>query len=352
MDALVNDVFQDSATRNALPVFLQDWWLAAARAAIARPYREARVFREGMIVGYLGCTLKRNRIGIRTWEPFDWCRVNEPVLSQSLNEADKTAVLRELLQQLPRDYSYEFVCGPTAKDLPLIKQVAAEAGFKQRRETVFWQTPELAKDVLQRISKKYRQGIKKAAEELEIFDLSPDAFIQLYDSNLKAARRRPYSDSKVAKALITAGLNRRQPQARIFAARKKSAPPGCRLIDAAIACVWDDERYYYWMTTCSRFTGASEGKAHTHAVKYLLTAAMQDAGARGLIFDTDGGDTKGAIKQFRDLKFENTAERIVFMRHKLPLRIYNQVRPHVKELVNYVGLQAAAKRLDIPSRPD
>jgi hypothetical protein len=295
--------------------------------------------------------MKVNRVGIRTWEAFDWCRVNEPILSQSLSTAEKIEVLRELLGQLPRDYSYEFVCGPTAKDLPLIEEAAAEAGFKQRRETVFWQVPELSRDVLQRINKKYRQGIKKAAEELELVDLSADAFIELYDANLRAARRRPYSDSTVAKALIIAGLSRREPQVRIFAVRKKAAPPDCRMIDAAIACVWDDERYYYWMTTCSRFSGASPHKAHTHAIKYLLATAMQDAGERGLIFDTDGGDTKGAAKQFKDLKFENTAERIVFMRHKLPLRIYNQVRPHVKELVEYVGQQTAGTRLEIPLRP-
>ncbi len=329
--------------RVSLPVFLQPWWLQAARSAMDKPYREARVFRDGMIAGYLGYTLKKNRMGIRSWEPFDWCRVNEPVLSQSLSDCEKADVLRALFDQLPRDVSFEFVCGPTARDLPLIGRVAAEKGFEQRREIVFWQAPEHSKNVLQRVSKKYRNSIRRAAEDLEFVALSADGFVRLYDANLRAAGRRPYSDSSVARQLIVAGLKHLPSQVRIIAVKMRSAPADCPLIDAAIVCVWDDERYYYWMTTCSRF-GTSEVKAHPHAVKYLLVTAIQDAGARGLIFDTDGGDTAGAAKQFKDLRFEYKAERIIFMRHKLTLRLYNRCQQRLKNIVMQFGQNPSVRQ--------
>lgn len=329
MDALANDIPPEVCPRDRRPVFLQEWWLEAAREALPRPYREARVVRNGEVVGYLGFTLKSNRIGIRTWEPFDWCRVNEPILSQRLNAGEKAIVLRELFRQLPRAYSFEFVCGPSAQDLTLITEIATEAGFKQRRETIFWQEPELSLNIRNRVTRKYWQSIKKAAADLAFVDLSPEAFVRLYGANLEAAGRRPYSDPNVAKQMLTAAMRRQEPQGRILAARKKSASADSTFVDAAIACVWDNERYYSWMTTCSRFGGEFQEKAHTHAVKYLLVQAILDAGERGLIFDTDSGDSEGAVKQFLYLRIENKAERLIFMRHKFSLRMYNWLKEHM-----------------------
>jgi hypothetical protein len=338
MNATDKDSTTQGICQSCLPVFLQDWWLSVAREALRRPYREASVVQGGITVGYLAYAIKRNRIGIRSWQPLDWCRINEPIVSPALSASEKASVLTDLIGQLPRNRSFEFVCGPFAKDLRLIDTIAQAAGFCKRLETIFWQAPEAAKTIMARVSSKYRRSINKARGELRFINLSADQFIALYDTNLKAAGRRPYSDSEVARKLIVTGLSRSNPQVRIFAVQKKTALPGASFVDAAIACVWDNERYYYWMTTCSRFSGASMVEtAHTHAVKYLVVTAIQDAGERGLIFDTDGGDTEGAAKQFLDLKFPNIAQRIVFTRHTLPLKIYNKARPLFKRAAIYFG---------------
>jgi hypothetical protein len=318
-------------------VFLQGWWIEAARSALTTPYREARIVQNGQTLARLTYTLQKSRFGFRSWKPLDWSRVNEPLVSQLLSSTEKSVLLNQLMGQLPKNISFEFVCGPSATDLDLIRQAAHQAGFCQRTETIFWQSPDASKAVMRRVSKRYRQCVNKAREELRFVDISPDQFVRLYEANLRAAGRKPYSDGRVAKALIAAGLQLDDPQVRIFAVQKKAADPDDGFIDAAIACVWDDQRYYYWMTTCSRFSGDAEQKAHSHAVKFLVVTAMQDAGARGLIFDTDGGHTEGAAKQFLDLKFENQAERIVFMRHTLPLRLYCEIRPLLKRVAAYFG---------------
>lgn len=338
MDARVNEIAPPGIDQGQLPVFLQDWWIEAARNALTTPYREARVVQDGETLGYLAYTMQKSRLGISSWKPPDWSRVNEPILSQKLSRAAKSIVLTQLMAQLPRNISFEFVCGPSAKDLDLIAQAAMAAGFTQREETIFWQSPEASNNVMQRVSKRYRQSINKAHEQLQFVDLSPHQFVRLYETNLRAAGRKPYSDGRVAEALITAGLQRADPQACILAVQKKSADPGDDFIDAAIACVWDQQRFYYWMTTCSRFSSHAPAlKAHTHAVKFLVVTAMKDAGRRGLIFDSDGGHTEGAAKQFLDLKFENRAQRIVFTRHTLPLRLYRGIRPLLKRVAAHLG---------------
>jgi hypothetical protein len=338
MDAGVNEIAPPGIDQGQLPVFLQDWWIEAARITLTTPYREARVVRDGETLGYLAYTMKKSRLGIPSWKPPDWSRVNEPIVHQKLSSAGKSAVLAQLMGQLPRNISFEFVCGPSAKDLDLITLAAIAAGFTQREETIFWQSPAASNEVMQRVSKRYRQSINKAGEQLQFVDLSPNQFVRLYEANLRAAGRKAYADGRVAEALITAGLQRADRQACILAVRKKSADPSDDFIDAAIACVWDQQRYYYWMTTCSRFSSNTPAlKAHTHAVKFLVVTAIQDAGRRGLIFDSDGGHTEGAAKQFLDLKFENMARRIVFTRHTLPLRLYRGVRPLLNRVAAHLG---------------
>jgi hypothetical protein len=338
MDAEVYHVRLRDIDQSQFPVFLQDWWVAATRAALTTPFREALVVEDGYTLGYLAYAMQKSRLGNPSWKPPNWSRVNEPIIRQTLPRDERAAVIKQLIGQLPRNISFEFVCGPSAADLDLIGEAAHAAGFSQREETIFWQLPEDSKTLMQRVSKRTRQSIMKARDELTFVDFSPEQFIRLYDANLRAAGRKPYSDSHVAKALITAGLKRPDPQARIFAVRKKSADPDDDFIDAAIACVWDYQRYYYWMTTCSRFSDdASQQKPHGHAIKLLVVTAIEDAGARGLIFDTDSGDTESACRQFQSLRFENRAQRIVFTRHTLPLRLYRGVRPLLKRIAAYLG---------------
>src|SRR5271165_2252170 len=93
--------------QSLLPVFQQDWWLGIARGK--ENYNEARVPKDGVIVGRLPYVIRRTKIGTRWGATPAWSHLGGPILSQSLSEGEKLDVLGRLIAQLPTNVSYGFV---------------------------------------------------------------------------------------------------------------------------------------------------------------------------------------------------------------------------------------------------
>jgi hypothetical protein len=139
-------------------------------------------------------------------------------------------------------------------------------------------------------SKMTRRHIRQAQEHLVVSTTTPRVFIQTYGADLLRRRRKSYAPLTIAHDILEEGL--RRGQARIFTANRRDTGE----TDAAVACLWDDTNYYYWMTT-RRVQADGESKPHQGAVKLLLWSAIQDAAARGLTFDFDGIPSEFSLKE-------------------------------------------------------
>jgi hypothetical protein len=276
---------------NTLSVFEQDWWLEIARRDEATCHT-ARVILDGTTVAFLRYDVITDRFCASRSRRSDWSHIyGVPYLAVNLLESQKAPVLRQLIQQLPSNVSFCFICHPCMQDAILIEQAFKDAGFALSTQTIYLQYPEEALTMDKRLGHKSRYKIRQAQRELNFLDIDPDTFINFYQENLESIGKRSYYPLITARNLIAAGMGRPSPQVRIFAVGKKDnhSQNGSPLLDAAIACAYDDARYYYWMSTRRHSRNDSgEDKPNPHAVKLLLATAMRDAAERGLIFDADG----------------------------------------------------------------
>jgi hypothetical protein len=237
-----------------------------------------------------------------------------------------------LVSRLPKRVSFDFICHPYENDAALIATVFRNAGFKVALQKTFSQTPDEV-DVMSRINIEQRKNIVRAEKKLEIVNIGADMFVEFYARNLVARGLVCYSPLAIARDLIAAALHRTPPQAEIFAAQRRnpcSLDPAC-VLDAAIACVWDKERYYYFMST--RRTGCPgdpECKPNADAVKLLIVDAMQHARDMGLTFDADGVTTDGAETLYRKiLRIPELEHRLLLRRAGTHYSRFLTVRPHI-----------------------
>ena len=303
-----------------LPVFQQRWWMEIARGTAH--LNEAQVVEGNIVVGRLPYVVKRNKAGFR-WGAFStWTHISGPVISQDLSQEAKAGVLHQLLAQLPRNISLYFVCRPTLADAELIREAFNAAGF-ERSAVITYSLPN-AESIINRLSRKHAKHIISADRRLDVIDISADRFIKFYEANLKEAGKVSNSLLGIARDLIVAGGERNPPQVRAIAAARKRPEREengslCAnleevILDAAIACAWDNERYYLWRLTRRRDAGPC-GKPHPDAVKLLVVKAMEHARSLGLIFDSDGVGSAGS-GEFYDkiLKIPNMEARDVYER--------------------------------------
>jgi VanZ family protein len=245
-----------------------------------------------------------------------------PVISQDLSGEAKAEVLHQLLAQLPRNISLHFVCRPSA-DAELIREAFKAAGFERSTQITYSQPPG-AESIINRLSRKHAKHVISADRRLNVIDISADRFIKFYETNLKEAGKTSHSPLGIAYDLIAAGGERNPPQVRAIAARKRlegeaEGSPVANseeyILDAAIACAWDNERYYLWMLTRRRGAGPG-GKPHPDAVKLLVVKAMEHARSLGLIFDADGVGSEGSSRFYdKILKIPNMEIRDVYERN-------------------------------------
>lgn len=257
-----------------VPVYMQDWF-----TGITAHLDEARTFRvveNGMTVGNLSLHIGRNLIGMKQGHNLPWARLCGSVIVPYLADDRKTRIMRELIRQLPKDVSYFLTLASQADHEAFLAE-----GFEPLLEGNYVITPDRLSTLENSFSKMTKRHIRQAERDLLVGSASPDTFIKLYSEHLARRRRKPYVPLGIAQALIEEGLHR--DQCRIFTAQRRDTGE----IDAAIACLWDSETYYYWMTT-RRLQIDGESRPQQGAVKLLIWSAIQDAALRGLTFDFDG----------------------------------------------------------------
>jgi hypothetical protein len=300
-----------------------------------------RVLEDGVVLGLLPYAVNRNRLGIRFGGNPHWSRLGGPIVSQTLNDDKKIDVVRQLIAQLPRRVSFHFVCDPHLNDVEIIRQVFKEAGFKHTCRTTYLQPPQDA-GVMVRLNKKHRTHIRSANKKLDIIQINANEFTTFYQANLDAAGKKAYSPLNVARDLLAESLSAQDPRARIFAARRKKNgdsseyPP----LDAAIACIWDNSRYYFWMATRRIHSeGSPHEKPHPDATKLLIVKATEHAQELGLTFDADGVTSPGTENLYkRILGLPHKEFREDFLRTTRIALLYERYRYKIKMFAAVLGL--------------
>jgi hypothetical protein len=268
------DVTGTLSQETNVPVYLQDWLTAIA--ARGGNTRKTVVTENGEPLGSLTISLDRNALGMKQAYNLPWARTCGPSIPEGINEERRADITRRLIRQLPTNVSF-FLTLADEFDFRLF----LEEGFKPVSEANYVIPPVPFPALHASLSKMTKRHIKQAQRDLVVSTTTPDSFIEIYATDLARRRRKPYAPLDIARDILSEG--QRQGQARIFTAKRRDTGE----IDAAIACLWDNARYYYWMTT-RRLQASGQNKPHQGAVKLLLWSALQDAAARGLTFDFDG----------------------------------------------------------------
>jgi hypothetical protein len=317
-----------------LPVYQQYWWLNCVRGT---DYHEVTVRKGGLTVGRLSFQVTEERTGLLWAENHPWSHVGGPIPSGRMTRGMQSEVFDELLAQLPKSTSYSFTSSSQLSYSDLVKSAFVKAGFTYTQQLNYVRRPGTL-DVMAGLKSKHRTHIKAAAKKLEIIELGAEEFVDFYESNLEAQGRNSYAPLAIVKHLIAEGAERKQ--IRVTAARRRREQKDSTFTsnvphDAAIACVWDKERYYYWMSTRRHHLSYSQqNPPHPDAIKLLAMNAMHHAQSLGLIFDADGVTTPGSnhlYKQIFGLKEEEARD--VFTRSALPPRLCGRFRPAFRRVV-------------------
>jgi Acetyltransferase (GNAT) domain len=258
------------------PVYMQDWLIEAAGSEPSA--RRVIVEEDGELLGSLSFCLVRNSVGMKQIYNLPWTRVCGPSIPEEMSAERKADIVRQLIRQLPRNASC-FLRLAREFDVKLFLQ----EGFRSDLETNYFIPPDAPQNVYVSFSKMTKRHIKQAERDLVVSSTTADRFFDIYSADLIRRRRKPSAPLTIARDILAEG--QRLGQARVFIASRCDTGE----TEAAIACLWDNARYYYWMTT-RRLDSNSQTKPHQGAIKLLLWSAIQDASTRGLIFDFDGTD--------------------------------------------------------------
>jgi hypothetical protein len=317
-----------------LPVFEQTWWQTIARGQ--KPLRIEQVTRRGMIVGRLSYVTSKNKVGfVIGTHPF-WTHACGPWISDALSDSEKSEVLEELLSKLPKHISFNLICHPRKNDAALLRKAFEKAGFTVAIQNTYTQAPDDT-HVMRRLNIEQRKNIIRAAKKLRVIDLGAVEFMRFYSGNLEDIAMECYAPLEVARDLIAEGMRRKPQQVRVFAALRREALPGDETypLDAAIACAWDRERYYYVMSTRKRRSiEHPEWKPNADAVKLLIVHAMEHARSMGLVFDADGVTELGTETLYRDiLKMPELEHRYLLKREFGLYTLYMAFKSRIATLI-------------------
>jgi hypothetical protein len=257
-----------------MPVYMQDWFtgLIAARSDVIR----ATVAKNNMAVGVFIVSPYQNSLGMKQAYNLPWARVGGPVIDENADPVLRPQIVKDLIDQLPSNRSY-FLTLSDESDF----NAFLAAGFEGELEENFVIPVEQATTWERGLSNMARRHLRRAKEELTVSTLDPAEFVRHYGEHLSMRRRKPYADLSIARDLLLEAT--RRGQARVMAARRRDSVE----IDAAVACLWDNSRYYYWMTT-RRPPVSGRRAPHQGAVKLLLYTAIKHAHGKGLTIDFDG----------------------------------------------------------------
>ena len=320
---------------SGIPVFLQKWWLNTVGNAVS--VHEVRSFEGSEVIGSLSYIEHFNKAGILFGGNLPWTTLGGPILAQNLSEDRKRQVLDQLLAQLPKRTSFIFVCSAHATDADLIEQSFKRAGFALFERVTYSRSPDDV-EVLRLLKRKSRAHIKAADKNLTVIDISAQEFADFYAANLRDAGAASYSPLHVARDLIAEGISRKQ--VRAIAAKKRIIGSlDNRPFDAAIACAWDEYRYYYWLSTSRHHSdGNAEDKANPDAIKVLILRAMSHAQEKGLIFEADCVKPGDHHLSGKILKLQKGESRNVFTRYTWLARSFLRCRLMATKVLRLVRL--------------
>jgi hypothetical protein len=305
-------------------VYLQEWLIEIASRGGGTI--STVVTENGQQIGSLAVHLARNGLGMKQGYNLPWARLGGAVIPEGVSQEKRTHITRELIRQLPTNASL-FIALADEFDFKLF----LSEGFQPIPVYNYFISPDRLPALHASFSKMTQRHIKQAQRDLIVSTTTPDDFIEIYASDLVRRRRKSYGPLDIARDILAEGL--RQGQARIFTAKRRDTGE----IDAAIACLWDDARYYYWMST-RRLPVDGQSKPHQGAVKLLLWSAIQDAASRGLTFDFDGADTnlvqgkQGRARLYDGMGARRCVRYAVRRETKLE-RILGRFRPSIKRVI-------------------
>lgn len=321
----------EGISQSDLPIFNQDWWLNIARGS--SNYCELRVVDGDVVLGRLPFVFSRNRLGLIHAHDPHWSHLGGPVIDESLSRPEQAHVLQLLLEQLPRQTSYYFVCDPNSSYADLVKRAFIRKGFEHSTQVTFARHPSHGEVVCTRKSK-HRGHIRRAARDLDCIEISGEEFVHFFEANLKARGKKSYSPLDTLLRLINEASFRGQARA-IAAMPLRSAGRDRPLYDAAIVYAWDRERCYYWLSTNRpRPVESANPDPHPDAIKLLALRAMEDAQEMNLVFDADGVTSPGTQTLYRNMfGLREELRRDVFQRLTFLAQLHQKYRPHLKTLI-------------------
>jgi hypothetical protein len=265
-------------TAGALPrsplsptIFHEPWWM---EIVCNGAYRETTVAVDGVVIGRLPYKIRKQTPGLTVIGMPTMTHVLGPAIDENAGgnklrrQIKNLGITAKLLAQLP-DFSHiSFRLHGDIADTLAFDAAGFESGVNYTVEI----PPDSKEALWRQMRDKTRNIIRRAQEGLTIEESeNAEEFLWFYENNLNAQNRYPKA---ISSKLVNNCISRQV--GRILLARD---PYGD--IKAAVFCVWDARREYYFMSTRS-------DDAPSGAVSVLIWEAIQHASARGLIFDMYG----------------------------------------------------------------
>ena len=266
-------------------VFHEPWWLEIASEG---NYQVAEVESGGKIVGRLPYTIS-NRFGVKRIEMPMLTHFLGPGLVDAQGSANnrflkRLSITRDLIQKLPAVSFARIKLHYGITDAIAFQ----EQGFRTSVQFTHEVDPLPVDELWANLRNKTRNVIRRSEEQVTTQDLSSGSeFMSFYLRNLASRGERTFLHRSVCERLIDASIQRQR--GRIIAAYDEA-----KTLLAANFYLWDKRSYYYLLTTRTNDSGNG-------TTSLLLWHAIMDASKRGLVFDSDGLNSKGGILFFAGL---------------------------------------------------
>jgi hypothetical protein len=291
-------------------IFHEDWWLeAATRGRVDF----VEVTDGGRTVGRLPYMVS-SRYGLSssnmpTLTHFLGPGINDGGGSEANRYVRRHSITQELIRKLPplssfRQKMHRGICDA----LPFQAQ-----GYKVEVQFTFEIQPYPELMIWKAMRDKTRNVIRRAAENFEVCESSdPEAYFHLACAHLAAKNLQANVDFDICRDIAIKAMERGR--GHVWVAREYTTGDA----KAAIFCVWDNNTYYYLMST--RAPDAGNG-----VVPLLIWNAIQSAVSMGYVFDFDGISNAGSVLLFSGFGGK-TAPRYIVTKSSMPYRVLRQIR--------------------------
>jgi lipid II:glycine glycyltransferase (peptidoglycan interpeptide bridge formation enzyme) len=283
----VKETYRKHCTQQAMPLFMQHWWLDAVcddwNAAIAMKGDQlagiwAYAIEHKMGVSMLRTPMLTPYLGPHVFFPAD--------LKESKADSYEHETIAELIKQLPDAQVWHLAMPPGLKQAGIFKKQKLRAEVQQ---TFLIELQESEAALFANIKESARRNIRTAEKDIIITDESA-CLEQLYkfQENTLAGKGKqlPYSLADLKKIMDACKAH---DACALWVARNGVT------IEAIVWQVWDANRSYYFM-------GGQNPEANGYkAMSLLFWHSMKESKKRGhSIFDLEGSMDEGVERFFRN----------------------------------------------------